>query len=117
MPRPPQVYGALLKDLIVRHGVNCWLVNTGWTGGPPGVGHRISLSTTRRLVNAALEGEIGESCLRIEPHFGLAIPKTLLGLKAESLDPALTWSSAQSYAEAAKSLRLRFDEAIAQLAL
>jgi phosphoenolpyruvate carboxykinase (ATP) len=115
MPRPPQVYGKLLSDLIKRHRATCWLVNTGWVGGRPGIGKRMPLAATRQLVNAAIEGKIAEQLLHRESHFGLLIPKHVEGVNAHLLDPQQSWSSTSDYATAAQSLSAKFDQAMARL--
>ena len=75
MPLHPTVYGNLLRDLVGRHHVDCWLVNTGWTGGRVGVGRRMPIRVTRRLLTAALDGSLHDADFRTDPHFGLAVPK------------------------------------------
>ena len=79
MPRHPSVYGNLLRDLIARHDVDCWLVNTGWTGGAYGVGSRMPIAATRALLSAALDGSLREVEFRTDPHFGFAVPVSVAG--------------------------------------
>ena len=74
MPRHPSVYGNLLRDLIERHDVDCWLVNTGWTGGKFGVGRRMPIQVTRNLLSAALDGSLNRAEFRTDPYFGLSVP-------------------------------------------
>ena len=71
MPRHPSEYGNLLRDLIARHGVNCWLVNTGWTGGAYGTGNRMPIKATRTLLQAALSGALDSAQFRTDPEFRL----------------------------------------------
>lgn len=110
MPRHPSEYGNLLRELIRRHGVDCWLVNTGWTGGKYGVGRRIPIQVTRRLLRAALDGSLARSEFRVDPHFGLLTPRTAPDVEASLLDPAATWSSKRDFAETAKRLIDMFSE-------
>lgn len=103
MPRHPSEYGNLLKDLIGRHGVECWLVNTGWTGGAYGTGKRMPIKATRALLAAALCGELGKVEFRTDPNFGFAIPVAVQAVESGILDPRSTWQDAVAYdAQAAK---------------
>ena len=77
LPRRPEVYGRMLADLIARHGADCWLVNTGWSGGAYGVGKRMSIQHTRALLRAALDGTLAHRRFREEPFFGLQIPEAV----------------------------------------
>ncbi len=97
IPRHPSVYGALLRDLIARHKVGCWLVNTGWTGGPYGKGKRMPIAVTRALLDAALSGALDGQPMRKDPHFGFEVPLAVLGIDARLLNPRDTWSDASAY--------------------
>ena len=108
LPRPPEVYGALLKRLLSTHGVSCWLVNTGWTGGAYGTGHRMSIAYTRALLAAALDGTLADAEFATEPFFGLSIPRHVEGVPAAILDPALAWTSTDAYAAQAAELARLF---------
>ncbi|GBQ26974.1 phosphoenolpyruvate carboxykinase (ATP) [Gluconacetobacter azotocaptans] len=108
LPRRPQVYGDRLASCLARGPVTCWLVNTGWTGGPYGVGQRIALAHTRALVRAALEGRLDDVAFEVEPHFGLAIPTRVPGVPDDILDPARTWDDPAAYRRAAADLAERF---------
>jgi len=110
MPRRPQVYGDLLRELIARHGVDCWLVNTGWTGGSYGVGSRMPIAATRRLLAAALGGELKQAPFAVEPFFGLATPLSAPGIAPELLNPMKSWTSRADYEAAAKKLARMFRE-------
>jgi len=110
LPRHPQVYGKLLQQLIKEHGVSCWLVNTGWTGGAYGVGNRMSIAHTRALLRAALAGELDDVSYRTDPFFGLAIPECVNGVPDEVLDPRSAWADKAAYDEAAAALVQRFIE-------
>ncbi|XBQ15184.1 MAG: phosphoenolpyruvate carboxykinase [Oceanicaulis sp.] len=104
MPRHPSEYGALLRELIAEHGVDCWLVNTGWTGGPYGVGERMPIKATRALLNAALDGSLAGSDFRIDPVFGFAVPTKVEGVDPKILDPRQTWSDPAAYDAQAEKL-------------
>jgi phosphoenolpyruvate carboxykinase (ATP) len=97
MPRHPAEYGNLLKELISRHGVECWLVNTGWTGGAYGTGKRMPIKATRALLSTALSGELNKVDFRIDPNFGFAVPVAVAGVETGILDPRSTWSDAAAY--------------------
>ncbi len=104
MVHHPTVYAKLLGERIARHGVQCWLVNTGWTGGPYGVGSRMKLAYTRAMVNAAVEGRLDGVPVATEPFFGLAIPAAVPGVPSEVLDPRRAWSDPAAYDAQAKRL-------------
>src|SRR5665213_2823534 len=80
LPRHPNIYGNLLRDLIAKHDVDCWLVNTGWTGGKYGVGTRMPINVTRALLNAALDGSLKSAKFRTDEYFGFQVPVSLAGL-------------------------------------
>ena len=110
MPRHPSVYGNLLKERIARGNVDCWLVNTGWTGGQYGTGRRMPIKVTRTLLNAALDGSLGRASFRADPWFGFDVPVAVPGVDSTILDPRQTWSDKQAYdATAAKLVRLFTD--------
>ncbi len=104
MPRHPAEYGNLLRDLIDRHGVDCWLVNTGWTGGAYGVGRRMPIKATRALLTAALNGDLKSAQFRTDPNFGFAVPVAVDGVDAAILDPRSTWADGAAYDVQAKKL-------------
>jgi phosphoenolpyruvate carboxykinase (ATP) len=108
MVHHPYFYADLLKRKITRHGVNCWLVNTGWIGGPYGVGKRISIAYTRALLNAALSGELLDVEYASDPIFGFQVPKSCPGVPAEVLNPASSWPSKDGYMERYRQLAHRF---------
>ena len=97
MPCHPSVYGNLLKERIARGGVDCWLVNTGWTGGKYGVGHRMPIKATRALLNAALDGSLGNAEFRTDPNFGFQVPVAVPGVDPAILDPRETWANKADY--------------------
>jgi phosphoenolpyruvate carboxykinase (ATP) len=110
MPRHPIEYGRLLRRLISVHGVDCWLVNTGWTGGAYGVGHRMPIKVTRTLLRAALDGSLAKAPMRTDPHFGFAVPESEAGIESRILDPRATWSDKADYDAHAKKLVSMFIE-------
>ena len=82
MPRHPSVYGNLLRELIAKHKVDCWLVNTGWTGGKFGTGRRMPIKATRALLDAALSGALKSQPMRTDPVFGFQVPTALAGRRS-----------------------------------
>jgi phosphoenolpyruvate carboxykinase (ATP) len=110
MPRHPSEYGNLLRDLIAEHGVDCWLVNTGWTGGKYGVGRRMPIHVTRKLLAAALDGSLKNADFRTDPYFGLRVPTSLPGIEPHILNPVKTWSSKSDFAATAQKLVDMFRE-------
>ncbi len=110
LPRRPEVYGAMLSDLIARHGADCWLVNTGWTGGAYGVGHRMSIGHTRALLNAVLDGSLRHARYVQDPFFGLMLPQDIPGIPNEVLDPRQSWPDQAAYDHAAADLVSRFEK-------
>jgi phosphoenolpyruvate carboxykinase (ATP) len=110
LPRHPSVYGNMLRNLIAMHGVDCWLVNTGWTGGKYGVGHRMPIKATRALLNAALSGELKGKPMRRDPLFGFEVPTELAGVDSKILNPRDTWPDAAAYDVQAKALVEMFNK-------
>ncbi len=110
MPRHPSVYGNLLRDLIQRHHVDCWLVNTGWTGGKFGAGRRMPIRVTRRLLSAALDGSLAKADFRRDPYFGFAVPTSVPGVEPHVLYPVKTWQDKAEFAATAKKLVGMFRE-------
>jgi phosphoenolpyruvate carboxykinase (ATP) len=104
MPRHPSVYGNLLKDRIAAAGVDCWLVNTGWTGGKYGTGKRMPIKATRALLNAALDGSLNNAEFRRDPNFGFEVPVAVPGVDSAILDPRSTWSDKEDYDRTAAKL-------------
>ena len=116
MPRHPSVYGNLLKERIAKGGVDCWLVNTGWTGGKYGVGSRMPIKATRALLNAALDGSLNDAEFRTDPNFGFKVPVSVPGVDAAILDPRATWANPAEYDATAARLVDLFNENFAQFA-
>ncbi|HXF55364.1 MAG TPA: phosphoenolpyruvate carboxykinase [Hyphomicrobiaceae bacterium] len=104
LPRHPSIYGNMLRELIARHKVDCWLVNTGWTGGIYGIGHRMPIKVTRALLDAALSGALKSQPMRIDPVFGFQVPTTLPGIDARLLSPRDTWADPAAYDATARKL-------------
>jgi phosphoenolpyruvate carboxykinase (ATP) len=110
IPLHPGIYAGMLGERIRRHQTPVWLINTGWTGGPHGVGRRIELALTRRMVAAALSGELAGVETAAEPVFGLAIPAAVPGVPGELLRPWETWQSEGDYRRKARQLADMFVE-------
>ena len=108
----PTKYAHMLGDLLDKHGANVWLVNTGWTGGPYGVGSRMKLSLTRAMVRAAIDGKLDRSPMKTDAVFGLAVPQGIEGVPAEVLDARETWADAAAYDTQAQKLAAMFRENI-----
>jgi len=104
MPRRPEVYGKLLQEKIASHGATCWLVNTGWTGGAHGHGHRMPIRVTRDLLHVALDGSLNEATFRKDVHFGFDVPVTVPGIDGQLLDPRATWADKAAYDAQARKL-------------
>ena len=104
LPRHPSVYGNLLRELISAHDVDCWLVNTGWTGGIYGVGRRMPIKVTRTLLTAALDGSLKNVKFRTDPYFGFAVPTQLAGVEPHLLYPQKTWQNKLEFDETARKL-------------
>jgi phosphoenolpyruvate carboxykinase (ATP) len=104
IPRDPGIYGNLLRELIAKHNVSCWLVNTGWTGGAYGEGHRMPIKATRALLNAALEGRLDSAKMRVDPNFGFSVPEDVEGVDSAILNPRETWADKKAYDAMAKKL-------------
>lgn len=103
MPQHPTVYAELLGKKMIENDVNIWLINTGWTGGPYGVGSRMKLPYTRAMITAALEGKLDDVEFAAHPVFGVMVPQTVPNVPAEVLNPRDTWADKAAYdAQAAK---------------
>jgi phosphoenolpyruvate carboxykinase (ATP) len=109
MVHHPTVYAKMLGKKIDEHDIACWLVNTGWSGGPYGVGRRMSIAHTRAMVNAAIEGRIPDD-FEAEPFFGLMVPKQVPDVPREVLNPRNAWADKTAYDKQAQHLaQLFFD--------
>ena len=116
MVHHPSVYAKLLGEKIEKHQVNCWLVNTGWTGGPFGEGSRMKIAYTRRMVDELLNGSLNSVEFEIDPVFGLQVPVSCPGIPQEVLNPRNTWKDPLAYDAQAKKLAVMFQENFKQFA-
>ena len=114
LPLAPSVYADLLGEKLRQHQSQVWLVNTGWTGGPYGVGERIDLPYTRLLVHAALRGDLEVVPMRIDPYFGFEVPEGCPGVPAEILNPRQTWKDPEAYDQQAQVLAQKFKDNFVQ---
>jgi phosphoenolpyruvate carboxykinase (ATP) len=110
LPRHPSEYGNLLRELIAAHGVDCWLVNSGWTGGKYGVGRRMPIKATRTLLTAALDGSLKNAKFRTDPYFGFQVPTSVPGVEPHLLDPFKTWKDKAEFDKTARQLVRMFQE-------
>jgi len=110
LPRHPEEYARMLGERMAAHNAKCYLVNTGWVGGPYGVGHRMDLGYTRTIVNAAIEGKLDDVETRIHPVFQVAVPTHCPGVPPEVLDARGQWSDPAAYDRAAEHLAHLFRE-------
>lgn len=110
MVHHPYKYAELLKRKIERYGATCWLVNTGWVGGPYGIGKRISIRYTRALLNAALSGKLADVKYKKDPIFGFEVPASCPNVPDEVLDPSSSWHDKKEYDRRYKDLAMRFKQ-------
>jgi len=114
MVHHPARYAELLREKIDRYSVNCWLVNTGWVGGPFGVGKRISIKYTRALLNAVLTGKLADVEYDKDPVFGFEVPRTCPDVPSEVLEPWSSWPNREEYDKKYKQLAQKFIENFAK---
>lgn len=107
-PLRPKVYAEMLGRRMQEHGSQCWLVNTGWFGGPYGTGSRMKLAYTRAMVNAAIEGKLKDVEFEKDPAFGLTVPKTVPGVPPEFLRARDAWKDKAAYDKSAAHLANEF---------
>jgi phosphoenolpyruvate carboxykinase (ATP) len=110
MPRNAAVYGELLKRLIAEQGVECWLLNTGWTAGAAGAGRRIPLQSTRTLLSAALDGSLRETETYVDRFFGFEVPVEAAGVDPMLLHPRRAWEDRRAYVASARRLLRMFED-------
>ncbi len=110
MPLHPMRYAELLGKKLDQHGSQVWLINTGWSGGPYGVGKRISIAYTRAMINAAMSGALDDVATVQEPFFGLHVPVSCPGVPESVLNPKMTWPNPEDYDGQAKKLAHMFAE-------
>ena len=108
MPRHPDVYASMLGERMRRHGSNVYLVNTGWSGGPFGVGSRMDIALTREVVNAALSGQLEDVEYKVDPLFHYLVPKQCPGVPSEVLFPRNTWEDKDAFDARARKLAADF---------
>ncbi|WP_134703958.1 phosphoenolpyruvate carboxykinase (ATP) [Ammoniphilus sp. YIM 78166] len=108
LPLQPSVYAEMLGEKITGHNAQVYLVNTGWSGGPYGVGKRMNLAYTRAMVTAAINGSLAEAEYTVDPIFGLSVPTAVAGVPSEVLVPRNTWADQDAYDQKAKELASRF---------
>ena len=108
LPQRPLTYAHMLGEKLDRHGATVWLVNTGWTGGPYGEGHRMPIEATRALLHAALDGQLAEVEFRTDPVFGFEVPVEVPAVESSLLEPRSTWSHPADYDAKARELAQMF---------
>ena len=109
---PPERYADMLIERVNRHNVDVWMLNTGWVGGPYGVGQRMSIAHTRAIVRAVVQGKLHGVATHLDPVFGLQIPDNVPDVPTEVLDPRSTWADPNAYDRQAKKLRAMFEKNI-----
>ena len=114
MPLHPTAYAEMLSEKMQDAGVNVWLVNTGWTGGPYGEGRRMKLAYTRAMITAAMNGDLDHVDYAQHPVFGLHVPQSCPNVPDEVLNPRETWSDGEAYDKKAHALALSFKENFAK---
>ena len=114
MPRHPSVYAKMLGERISKHKARCWLVNTGWTSGAYGIGHRMLINHTRSLLKAALTGSLAQAGMREDSSFGLNVPQNCPDVPDEIMTPRETWADKSAYDTTARDLVGRFHENFVQ---
>ncbi|HRF26872.1 MAG TPA: phosphoenolpyruvate carboxykinase (ATP), partial [Ferruginibacter sp.] len=108
LPLHPGKYAEMLGEKMRKHNVNVWMINTGWSGGPYGVGQRMKLPYTRAMITAALEGKLDNAEFEAHSVFGMMMPKECPGVPAEVLNPRNTWANKEEYDAKAKDLAAQF---------
>ena len=114
LPLPPSYYADVLKEKIDEFSPGLWMINTGWTGGPHGVGTRIRIPHTRAMLNAALAGDLADVEFREDPIFGLQVPVAIEGVPTEILTPRDTWEDGEAFDVQARKLAGMFQDNFAQ---
>ncbi len=117
MSRMPTIYGKLLQERLEKSGANCWLLNTGWSGGSYGVGKRMAIKDTRTMLEAALSGELDNVEYRYDEYFGLKVPLEINGIDPKILNPRSTWNDEKAYDELANRLAQLFTDNFVKLGL
>jgi phosphoenolpyruvate carboxykinase (ATP) len=114
LPLPATSYATMLSERLREHGARCYLINTGWSGGPYGVGSRVDIAATREMVRAVIGGKLDGAETREDPFFGLNVPVEVPGVPTGILDPKGTWSDGDAYDKQARDLAGRFRENFAK---
>jgi phosphoenolpyruvate carboxykinase (ATP) len=114
LPRHPSVYADLLRAHINEHKADCWLVNSGWTGGKYGEGRRMPIKATRTLLTAALNGSLKDADFRTDPYFGFAVPTSVPGVEPHLLNPMKTWKNKADFDRTARDLVAKFQKNFAK---
>jgi phosphoenolpyruvate carboxykinase (ATP) len=115
MIRHPHDYATLLKKYIQEKNINVWMINTGWTGGPYGVGERFSIDVTRKIIRSIQKDGLKGVSFKNDPYFNFAIPEKIEGLNQSTLFPEMGWKAKTNYSDEAKKLNLRFIEQVKKL--
>ena len=110
MPRHPAVYAELLGERLAQHGTQCWLVNSGWSGGAYGEGSRMKIAITRALISAVFSGELARVSYTLDPVFNVLVPNECPDVPREVLIPKNTWRDGRAYDEKARALAVKFVE-------
>jgi phosphoenolpyruvate carboxykinase (ATP) len=110
MPLHPTAYSDLLGKKLADDDADVWLVNTGWTGGPYGIGERFKIAQSRAVIRAAISGALDDVEFRVDPVFGFAVPEECPGIPSEILNPRDTWEDKAAYDEKAQYLAGLFVE-------
>jgi phosphoenolpyruvate carboxykinase (ATP) len=116
MPLHPSRYATMLAERLSWHEADCWMVNTGWVGGPYGVGQRMSIELTRALIGAALDGSLARSGFTAHPVFKVLVPHKCACASADVLDPRAGWADGAAYDASARKLAAMFAENFEQYA-
>jgi phosphoenolpyruvate carboxykinase (ATP) len=112
---PPETYADMLLERVRRHDAQVWMLNTGWVGGPPGVGRRISIAHTRAIVRAVVEGRLRDVETRRHPVFGVQVPVSVPGVPDGVLDPRASWADPAAYDREASRLKSMFEANMGRL--
>lgn len=115
LPLRPQRYADMLGEKLAQHSAQAWLVNTGWTGGAYGVGHRIPIRYTRAMIRSAIQGKLDSVAYHTDPIFGLEVPKQVPDVPDDLLDPRHTWSDPKEYDQQAHSLAQSWREQLQKI--
>ena len=114
MPRHPSEYAKMLGERIARYGADCWLVNTGWSGGAYGTGSRMAIGHTRGLLRAVLDGRLANAPMRKDANFGFLVPESAADVPADVLDPRASWANKKAYDDTARGLTRDFERNFAE---